>query len=241
MNILVRGARQLLTLRGPARSRRGAELRELGLIHDGAVLIQNGVVQEAGPSRRVENLHAARGAEEINATGRVVMPGFVDSHTHLVSGPSWLDEYEARLAGQPAEFLHFPDLKATFRSIQTSSARRVEAGASSHCGRHGPPRHHQRGSQDRLRRQRRGRDQDPARTGKAGSASARRVRHLPGDTLGRAAGSGGLPGMVLLADPAQGAPAQAGAIRGHRMRPAEFQSGGDAPVSAAAPRSWASC
>ena len=63
MNILVRGARQLLTLRGSAGLRRGAELRELGLIHDGAVLIQNGVIQEAGPSRRVENLHAARGAE----------------------------------------------------------------------------------------------------------------------------------------------------------------------------------
>jgi imidazolonepropionase len=130
MNILVRGARQLLTLRGSAGTRRGAELRELGLIHDGAVLIQNGVIQEAGPSRRVENLHAARGAEEINATGRVVMPGFVDSHTHLVSGPSWLDDYEARLTGHNAEFVNFSDLKATFRSIQTSSARRVEAGAS---------------------------------------------------------------------------------------------------------------
>jgi imidazolonepropionase len=105
-------------------------LGELGIIHDGAVLIQNGVVQEAGPSRRVENLHAARGAEEINATGRVVMPGFVDSHTHLVSGPSWLDEYEARLAGQKAGFLQVSDLKAAFRSISTSSARRVEAGAS---------------------------------------------------------------------------------------------------------------
>ena len=57
------------------------------------------------------------------------MPGFVDSHTHLVSGPSWLDEFEGRLAGQKAEYLHLPDLKATFRSIQTSSARRVEAGA----------------------------------------------------------------------------------------------------------------
>ena len=36
-----------------------------------------------GPSRRLENLALARGAEEIDASGRVVMPGFVDSHVHL--------------------------------------------------------------------------------------------------------------------------------------------------------------
>jgi len=129
MNILVRGARQLLTLRGSSKPRRGAELRELGLIHDGAVLIQDGVIQEVGPSRRLENLHASRGAEEINATGRVVMPGFVDSHTHLVCGPSWVQEFEARLAGQSGDFLDFSDLKATYRSIQTSSARKVESEA----------------------------------------------------------------------------------------------------------------
>ncbi len=129
MNILVRGARQLLTLRGPTGPRRGAGLSDLGLIHDGAVLIQDGVVLEAGPSRRVENLSAARDAQEINAAGRVVMPGFVDSHTHLVCGPSWLDEYEARIAGAASDFLHLPDLQATFRSIQSSPARRLESQA----------------------------------------------------------------------------------------------------------------
>ena len=129
MNILVRGARQLLTLRGPGGPRRGAELSDLGLIHDGAVLIQDGVVLEAGPTRRVESLSAARGAEEINAAGRVVMPGFVDSHTHLVCGPSWLEEYEKRIAGATGDFLHLPDLQATFRSIQSSPVRRLESQA----------------------------------------------------------------------------------------------------------------
>src|SRR5262249_12833896 len=42
------------------------------------------IVVEAGPSRRLENLQQAREAIEINAAGRVVMPGFVDCHTHLV-------------------------------------------------------------------------------------------------------------------------------------------------------------
>src|SRR5579863_8713727 len=85
---LVRGARQLLTLRGPDGPRRGAELRNLGLIQDGAVLVVDGLIHEVGPSRRLENLALARSAQEIDASGRVVMPGFVDSHMHLVGGPA---------------------------------------------------------------------------------------------------------------------------------------------------------
>jgi imidazolonepropionase len=81
---LVRGARQLLTLRGPSGPRRGADLGNLGIIQDGAVLIADGVIQEVGPSRRLENLALARGAEEIDASGCVVLPGFVDSHVQMV-------------------------------------------------------------------------------------------------------------------------------------------------------------
>jgi imidazolonepropionase len=83
--ILVRGARQLLTIRGPSGPRRGDALRDLGIIEDGAVLIINGVIDNVGPTRRIENLAAARGADEIDASGHVVMPGFVDSHTHLIA------------------------------------------------------------------------------------------------------------------------------------------------------------
>ena len=97
--ILIRGARQLLTLRGPTGPRRGIALRDLGIVQDGAVLIRDGVVVEAGSARRIENLALARNAVEIDGTGRVVMPGFVDSHTHLVSGPSRLLDFELRTAG----------------------------------------------------------------------------------------------------------------------------------------------
>jgi len=83
---LIRGARQLLTLRGPSGPRRGADLRNLGIIQDGAVLVADGLIREVGPSRRLENLAAARGADEIDASGRVVMPGFVDCHAHLAGG-----------------------------------------------------------------------------------------------------------------------------------------------------------
>ncbi len=97
--VLVRGARQLLTMRGPCGPRRGEAMQELGIVPDGAVLIRGGKIVSLGPSRRVENLSMARHAREIDATGRVVAPGFVDSHTHLVCGPARLMDYEMRLAG----------------------------------------------------------------------------------------------------------------------------------------------
>jgi imidazolonepropionase len=102
-SVLVHGARQLLTLRGPTGPRRGAALGEIAIIQDGAVLIQDGKIACLGPSRRVENLAAARKAREIDASGRVVAPGFVDSHTHLVCGPARLAEYEMRIAGATYE------------------------------------------------------------------------------------------------------------------------------------------
>ena len=86
--ILLRGARQLLTLRGLAGPRRGTALDELGIVEDGALLIREGTIVDIGQGRRVENLAAARGAYEIDATGQVVLPGFVDCHTHLTWGPS---------------------------------------------------------------------------------------------------------------------------------------------------------
>lgn len=82
--ILVRGARQLVTLRGPSGPRRGAAMRELAVIPDGAVLIEDGIIAAVGPARQIENLADARNALEIGASGRVVMPGFVDSLTRLV-------------------------------------------------------------------------------------------------------------------------------------------------------------
>lgn len=95
----------MLTLRGQGR-RRGVLMSQLGVLRDGALLIQNGKVLEAGPSRRVENLVAARRALEINAAGRVVMPGFVDSHTHTLIPP-------------PGE----GDSESTLRAVRASTAQ----------------------------------------------------------------------------------------------------------------------
>ncbi len=99
-------------------------MRELSIIEDGALLIRDGVIEQVGPSRRVENLAAARDALEISADGRIVLPGFVDARTHLVCGPWLLEEYERSLedvaAGAPAR------LAASVRAVRAASRPRLE-------------------------------------------------------------------------------------------------------------------
>jgi len=106
-------------------------VRNLGLIQDGAVLIVDGLIQEVGSSRRLENLALVRRAEEIDATGRVVMPGFVDSHTHLVSGPPRMLDYEMRMAGASREDIALAGggILALSRAIGELSAHALAAQA----------------------------------------------------------------------------------------------------------------
>src|SRR5689334_6371924 len=91
--VLVTGASQLLTLSGPAGPRRGAALSRLGLIEDGAVLIRDGKVAATGRSAEIRKLPGARKARQVDATGKVVLPAFVDSHTHLVFAEPRLRDY----------------------------------------------------------------------------------------------------------------------------------------------------
>ena len=98
--ILLRGARQLVALRGRA-PRRGIQHRKLGVIVDGAVLIDGEKIHSVGLTRRIENLAAARGAQRIDVSGKVVLPGFVDAHTHPVFGPLKPDLGRVPLADDP--------------------------------------------------------------------------------------------------------------------------------------------
>ncbi len=101
-SLLITGAAQLLTLggRGP---RRGDSLSNLGLIKDGALLVRDGLIAAVGPRAEVEKLPEARAAEKLDLGGRVALPGFVDSHTHLVHAASRAEEYELKIAGASYE------------------------------------------------------------------------------------------------------------------------------------------
>ena len=100
MTIAIVNCGELLTLRGPARPRVGRELRRLGIVRHGAVLIRQGRIEYAG---RARGLRVPRGAKVIDARSRVVMPGFVDAHTHLVFGGDRLADFERRIAGSTYE------------------------------------------------------------------------------------------------------------------------------------------
>src|SRR5437660_11002001 len=82
-SLLITGASQLLTLRGHG-PRRGDSLSNLGLVKDGALLARDGLIAAVGTKAEVEKLAEARAADKIDVDGRVVAPGCVDSHTHLV-------------------------------------------------------------------------------------------------------------------------------------------------------------
>jgi imidazolonepropionase len=99
---LITGCSQLLTLRGPV-PRRGRALAELEIIRDGALLTHDDRIVAVGSRRRIERLPKARRAEKLDLGGRVVLPGFVDSHTHLVFPASRAAEYEQRNSGATYE------------------------------------------------------------------------------------------------------------------------------------------
>lgn len=89
---------QLVTLAGPERPRIGAEMREITVIPDGAMLVRGGRIQATGTRGEIEKLLGPQ-TEVVDAGGRVVLPGFVDAHTHPVFAGTRADEYELRAEG----------------------------------------------------------------------------------------------------------------------------------------------
>jgi imidazolonepropionase len=89
---------QLVTLAGPGRPRVGAELRELAIIDNAALLIESGRIAGAGRYSEVR-LRIPSHAVVIDAQGCCVTPSFVDAHTHLVFAGNRADEFEQRIAG----------------------------------------------------------------------------------------------------------------------------------------------
>jgi len=101
-SLLITGASQLLTIAGRV-PRRGRRLSNLGIIRDGGVLVRDGAILAVGTTAKLEKLAAARKAEKLDVGGRVIQPGFVDSHTHLVHAASRAEEYELKVQGASYE------------------------------------------------------------------------------------------------------------------------------------------
>ena len=96
--LLIANATQLIILAGAPRPRLAAEMRELGIIKNGSLLARDGAIVAIGNYADVKQQAQAE-CTELDATGRVVMPGFVDAHTHTIFAGTREDEYEMRIRG----------------------------------------------------------------------------------------------------------------------------------------------
>ena len=90
---LIRNTSQVVTMASGGRPKRGAALRDPGVLENGEILVRDGVIEAVGV-----RLGADGSADRtLDAEGGVVLPGFVDPHTHLVFAGSRPAEWEARL------------------------------------------------------------------------------------------------------------------------------------------------
>jgi imidazolonepropionase len=90
---------QLLTLAGSPSARYGAAMRNLGILKNAAMLVRDGRIELVGTWKEVRGAAGAL-IEEVDAGGRLVTPGFVDAHTHLVFAGNRVEEFERRAGGE---------------------------------------------------------------------------------------------------------------------------------------------
>ncbi len=121
--MLIHSASQLLTLTGGPQ--RGGDLGRLGIIPNGAVLVQDEKIVAVGSS---DELRTAYPDEPVlDAADKVVMPGFVDPHTHLIWAGNRAAEFELRLQGKTyLEILQAGGgILSTVQATRTSSLERL--------------------------------------------------------------------------------------------------------------------
>ncbi|MFZ5493993.1 MAG: imidazolonepropionase [Verrucomicrobiota bacterium] len=130
MPLLLRNAR-ILTLAQGSRPRRGRELADLGLIPAGEVLLADGKIVAVG-----QKVAAPADAEIIDAQGRVLLPGFVDCHTHACWAGDRLAEWELKLRGVPyLEILkQGGGIHATVKAVREATQKQLAASLRERLG-----------------------------------------------------------------------------------------------------------
>jgi len=125
-DLVIRHASQLLTLAGPPGPRRGEAMQHLSVVEDGALAVRDGLVAWVG---RTADLPDWPAREVVDASGKVVMPGFVDAHTHLVWAGDRAAEFEMRLRG--ATYLEIMaaggGIMSTVRATRAASPQQLAA------------------------------------------------------------------------------------------------------------------
>ena len=95
--IIIKNASELVTCKGKA-PKHGRDMSDIGLIGNGCVVIENDIIVDVGKQEILEK-YDEKEYRIIDAKNKAVLPGFIDSHTHLIFGGYRADEFSWRLRG----------------------------------------------------------------------------------------------------------------------------------------------
>ena len=134
MPVAVLHAAELVTLAGPRGPRIRDQMREMAIVRDGGMLIEDGRVVATGPSNEIAKSVAAD-ADVVDARGKVVLPGFVDAHTHPVFAGDRIDEFEMRTRGATYEEIAESGggIRSTVRKTRAASEDELLGQARKHA------------------------------------------------------------------------------------------------------------
>lgn len=96
--LIIKNASELVTCRGKA-PKKGSEMSEIGIIYNGSVVIEDGIIVDVDEASNISSRYDESEYEIIDASEKAVLPGFIDSHTHLIFGGYRADEFSWRLRG----------------------------------------------------------------------------------------------------------------------------------------------
>ena len=96
--LIIKYASELVTCRGKA-PKKGADMSDIGIIYNGSVVIEDGIIVDVDEASNISSRYDESEYEVIDASEKAVLPGFIDSHTHLIFGGYRADEFSWRLRG----------------------------------------------------------------------------------------------------------------------------------------------
>jgi imidazolonepropionase len=127
IDLFIHSTSQVVTCASPHGPKRGAEMLDVGLIEDGAVAVDGGKIVAVGDSAELQAAYTGR--EVIDARGKVMCPGFVDPHTHVVYAGERIDEFEMRIRG--ASYMEIMaaggGIMSTAKAVRAASVEQLAA------------------------------------------------------------------------------------------------------------------
>jgi imidazolonepropionase len=97
-NLVIKNAAEIVTCSG-FEAKKGKEMSQLGVVHDGALVIERGIITRVGPTEEVLKGLDLDSFTVLDAIGKALLPGFIDPHTHFVFGGYRVEEFSWRLRG----------------------------------------------------------------------------------------------------------------------------------------------